>query len=280
MKKTYIGIILALCLASCTLFERKEQVTNVVAELNGKYLTWEELDRATQYAQDPADSARMAEDYIRRWAEDVLFLDKAHARRNEAIEQLVATYRNDLYIHQYEEELIQKRMPTEVGEDSIRAFYDSHKDRLVLRENILKGVFLVVPKNAPQMGKLHQWLRDPEKNIEHIESYAYAYASGYQLFLDEWRSDNQVLIRMPFERNELNGQLTRGNLIELSDSTTTYLLQVTDKHLAGEVAPYDYATAEIRRRILAERQVEFINAQKEEWYQHAITTHNLHIYEK
>ena len=97
-----------------------------------------------------------------------------------------------------------------------------------------------------------------DENLEKIEKYAYNYAIGYELFTDEWRTDQQLGLYMPFEKDLLAGLLRQKKQIELQDSVATYILQVADKRLAGEPMPIEYARPEIVNAVLSQRQVQFI----------------------
>jgi len=275
----YIILLASVCLSSCSYMRNNHRDDNVVAEIGEQKLYHSDIEALTQNAQSPEDSASIAEAYIRQWAEDILFYEKARKSANPDMEQLVEDYRRSLYLHEYEQQYVTAKMPKELNEDSVRLFYDANPKQFVLKENILKGVFLIVPNDAPDKGKLENWLKKPMTNIEQIEKYAYQYAIGYQLFTDNWCTDNQILLRMPFERNELNGQIIKGNLIQKSDSSNTYLLQITDKHLAGDVMPFSYAEPEIRRLMLSRRQVDFIRQHKAQLYEKALNSHHLTISE-
>ena len=103
-----------------------------------------------------------------------------------------------------------------------------------------------------------------------IEKYAYQYASGYELFVDRWETTSELLTYIPLERNELENMLRQQKQIEYSDSTKTYLLQVTKKYMRGEAMPIGYAQPEIEKIILSRRQVEFLQREREKIYQDAI----------
>ncbi len=81
---------------------------------------------------------------------------------------------------------------------------------------------------------------------------------------------SDLLLHMPFERDNMDAQLRDRKQIEVSDSTKTYILQVTDKHLRGEQMPLDYARPEIEKLILSGRQTEFLQKERERLYQEAI----------
>ena len=273
--KKLLYILLAFSLASCARFnEQRARLTGsddeVVAELGPHTLYRSELDQVTSMAQDSADADRMTEAYIRQWATDLLYYEKAQAREDRDIEALVDDYRRSLYLHRYEEKLIERRMPKNVRRDSIQAFYDANKDLFILHEDILRGVLMIVPVTAPHPERVKKWLEDPEEHIMLIEKYAYQHATGYQLFLDNWVSGNQLLIRMPATEAGFSQKLRSNDYIEMRDSSAIYMLRLTDKHFVGEPMPLDYAEPQIRAAILQKRQVDFIRAYRDALYEDAL----------
>ena len=195
---------------------------------------------------------------------------------------MVEDYRRSLYIHEYEQYLIAQRMSKEVEDTIIKEFYDLHSHHFVLREAIVKGVLLVVPNGAPNMDLLRKNIQHPEEeeNIEWIEKFAYQYAAGYELFLDDWKTVSQIILRMPFEKDDLNKQLKATRQIELQDSINTYLLQVTDLYQANQPMPIEYARPEIEKIMLAQRQVNFIQQERIGLYEKAIKEGILKRYEE
>ena len=280
MKKYIILTTLVCVLYGCSLFEQKRH-SGVVAEYKGKTLTYEEVQRQT-IGMSTEDSARVAEQYIYQWAINLLEYDVAKDKLNKDIERMVEDYRRSLYIHEYEQYLIAQRMSKEVEDTIIKEFYDLHSHHFVLREAIVKGVLLVVPNGAPNMDLLRKNIQHPEEeeNIEWIEKFAYQYAAGYELFLDDWKTVSQIILRMPFEKDDLNKQLKATRQIELQDSINTYLLQVTDLYQANQPMPIEYARPEIEKIMLAQRQVNFIQQERIEKKKKAIKEGILKRYEE
>lgn len=270
---TLLSIVLTT--TSCSFFQKHG--TGVIAEYDGYTITQTDIDHITTGLTGD-DSARVAEAYIQQWATTLIEYNKAKDVANKDIEQLVEDYRHSLYIHNYEERLIQQRMPKQVDDSLIQQFYDAHQQQFTLHDAIVKGVLLTIPNGAPKIDKLEKWLQAPqdEENIELIEKYAYQYASGYELFLDDWKTATQLLLRMPFEKNDFLRQLKTGQQIHLQDSTTTYLLQITAAHSIGEPMPLDYAAPEIQKILLSQRQVDFIQEHRQSLYQQAIREHRIY----
>ena len=280
MKKYVFYIILGIstALSGCNGFHHKHLLGTAV-ELNGHLLYWETLDSLTA-GLAAEDSAKVASTYIRQWATDILEYDKAKDMDHNEIEALVEDYRRSLYVHAYETRLVEHRMPTQVADTLVEQIYQAHTGQFILKEGILKGLLLVVPQNAPHLKRLRQWLTNPDENIEDIEKYAYRYATGYELFTDQWRTAQQVLLHIPFEKDELNSLLKQKTQIEVTDSTSLYILRITEKHIAGEPMPIDYARPEIEKKVLSLRQVDFLKEERKRLYDDAVLFKKIQFYEK
>lgn len=280
MKKTTIILLVLTLLVGCDRLDIK-RLQGVVAECNGESLLATEIEALT-LGLSAEDSAQVAEQYVHQWAINLLMKDVIRGNQNKEIERLVAEYRRSLYQHEWELHLVARRMSQHVEDSVVLAYYEANKHHFVLRETILRGVLLVVPNGAPSMDQLKRYIVEPqdEEHIEWVEKYAYQYASGYELFLDEWKTANQILLRMPFEEDNLQKQLKQQRQITMQDSLNNYILQVVDVYVKGEQMPIDYARKEIEKIILSQRQVDFIESERENLYNNAIQSGKLKRYEK
>ena len=262
--------------SACTALEKKQQVGAVV-ELNGQYLYRSTLDSLT-LGLASEDSMRVAQQYISQWAKDLLMYDNAKRHSDAQVERLVEDYRRALYMHAYEEFLVERRMPKAVPDSTAQSLYERMPDRFRLDESIMKGLLVVVPKDAPKLANLRKWLAEVNdsnqdkavQTLDNIEKYAYQNASGYELFTDKWLTTTDVLAHMPIERADVETKLKTKNQIEITDSLQTYILQVTEKCLRGEQMPMEYARPQIEKIILSARQVEFLQKERERLYNEAI----------
>lgn len=280
MKKIIIIILGLSILNSCNLFEER-RLSGTAAEYNGKTITLKQLQLLTT-GLTPEDSTRVAEQYIHQWAIDLIEYDIAKDQTNKTIESLVEDYRRSLYLHEYEERLVAQYMPRIIEDSVIQSFYDMHRNHFILPETIIQGILLVVPHDAPNIDELRKKIQHPdvEENIEWLEKFAYQYAVGYELFLDDWKNTNAVIVHIPLGVNELNKQLRTKRQIEMQDSVNTFILQVTDMHPEGAQMPLAYARKEIENILLHERQIEFLQREREALYNQAIKEGKLKLYEK
>lgn len=280
MKKTgIISLFLAgFLLCGCTALEKKQQAGAAV-ELNGQYLYQSTLDSLAA-GLDSLEAEQVKQQYIRLWAEDILVFDQGErrisGRERAEIERMVEEYRHSLYAQAHEHRLIERRMPKTIPDSAVQTLYEQMPDRFKLNESIIRGILVVVPKDAPNLDKLNQWLS--KTSLDAIEKYAYQNASGYELFMDKWLTTTQMISRIPVERADLEAKLRSSNHIEITDSTKTYLLQVTDKHMRGEAMPVEYARPQIEKILLNARQVEFLRAERERMYKEAIKEKKINFF--
>ena len=162
MKKD-IRILLCLLLlvglwmfAGCAKLEEK-RLRGVVAEYNGEVVPVEQLERLT-VGLACEDSARVAEEYIRQWASEMLMWDAAMGDVNADIERQVESYRRMLYQHAWEQRMVDQRMSRAVSDSVIIDFYETNKRHFVLHDAILRGVLLVLPLGAPKQDELRTLL--------------------------------------------------------------------------------------------------------------------------
>ena len=279
-RNSFCGVLVGLCvcgmlLHSCQALEKKQQ-SGAAVELNGHYIYRSTLDSLT-LGLPSEDSLRAAQQFIREWAQDILLYERASARTNPQIEQMVEDYRRSLYAQAYEERLVDKQMSKTVPDTAVQAIYDQMPERFKLSESIMQGMLVVVPVNAPNVPKLRQWMAS--QSLDNIEKYVYQNASGYELFTDKWLTTTDIIRQVPIERADLEQKVRYSNHIEQADSAHLYLLQITAKHTRGEAMPVEYARPAIEKIILNARQVEFLRKERERLYNEAIQDQKIHFYE-
>lgn len=262
-------------LCGCQALEKKQQ-SGAAVEVNGHYLYRSTLDSLT-LGLNSEDSIRVTQQYISQWAKDILLYDNAKAQANSEIERMVEDYRRALYVHAYEEYLVERHMSKTVLDTTVAQIYAQMSDRFILDESIIHGILVVVPNDAPNIAKLRGWMS--KKEMDNIEKYAYQNASGYELFDDKWLTTTDLLNHMPIERGDIENKLKSKDQVEMSDSLYTYILQVTDKYLRGSAMPIEYARPQIEKMVLHERQVDFLQKEREKLYNEAIQEQKIKFYE-
>ena len=245
-----------------------------VAEVNGEFLYEEDVRRALPLDLPYEDSIRYAEDFIHNWVEEVLLYQQAerNVRSTEHIEQMVSAYRKSLIIEDYQQQLISQNLSEELTEEEMLKFYNDNKTLFVLKEPALKGLFIKVPRTAPDLADLKKWYRNnDDATLEKIEKYCFRNAVIYEYFYDRWMPLSDLEGKLKASNN-LRNSLKKNENHETTDEEFCYLLHVADVVPEGSTKPFELARAEIADLLSNYRQVSLIKQVKKDLYEHAMET--------
>ena len=228
-KYIYLTIIsLTLIVISSCVHKTPEAARKPLLEVEGRFLYVDEVQQIIPPNVSVTDSTEIAHSYIRKWVTDVLMYE--NAKRNvtniNEIDELVESYRKSLTIHQYQQKMIEQRLPKEPSEVDLKAFYTQYSAQLVLKENIIKGLLLIIPQKAPKMSNVRSWVQSGNtKSLESIEKYSLQNAISYDYFGDKWLPLSEILKRIPLKVEDPSRFLSSNRFVETSDSTQHYILQ-------------------------------------------------------
>jgi hypothetical protein len=252
-------------------------------EVEGKFLYTDEIEQVIPPNVNYTDSAEIAQSYVRKWATDVLMYENAKRNiTNKAeIDELVENYRKSLTIHQYQQRMIEQRLPKEPAEEDLKAFYNEYGQQLLLTENTLKGLLLVVPKNAQKMANVRSWVQSANtKSLESIEKYSIRNAISYDYFGDKWLPLSDVLKKIPLKIEDAAHFLSANKFVETQDSTQHYFLRILSYRLSGQVEPYDMARKRISNILLNKQKADFISKFENEIYDDAVKDETITFFKK
>jgi len=252
-------------------------------EVEGKFLYKDELQQVIPPNANDTDSTEIARSYIRKWVTDVLMYENAkrNVTNKTEIDELVESYRKSLIIHQYQQKMIEQRLPKEPAEEDLKNFYNKYSTHLVLKTNIMKGLLLIVPKNAPKLATVRSWVQTANtKSLENIEKYSVQNAISYDYFGDKWLEISDVLKKIPLKIGDPSKFLSSNRFVETSDSTQHYFLRIESYRLAGQVEPYEKAKDRIANILLNKQKADFIFKFEKDIYDDAVNNETVTFFKK
>ncbi len=252
-------------------------------EVEGKFLYADEVQQIIPPNVNDTDSTEIAKSYIRKWVTDVLMYE--NAKRNvtnaEEIDQLVESYRKSLTIHQYQQKMIEQRLPKEPTEEELKTFYTEYSNQLVLKESIIKGLLLIIPKNASKLNQVRSWVQSGNaKALENIDKYSLQNAISYDYFGDKWLPLSEILKRMPLKIEDASKFVSANRFVETSDSTEHFLLRIEAFKLSGQVEPYEMAKDRIVNILLNKKKADFITKFENEIYNDAVSNESVTFFKR
>lgn len=259
MKK--LGVLLLLfSLAAC--FRTGPDPNEVpVAKVYDNYLYLSHLKGIVRPGMSPEDSVLIMQNHIQKWINNQLMLHQAEqhlTNYEKELERKLADYRTTLLIHQYKQSYTKQHLDTLIPDKEIEEYYNSYSSNFLLNSNVIRGVFLVVPKTSPETWKPRRWYRsDSPENIIELEKYCAENGIEINYFEEEWVPLNDVLNVMPAV-NLTADRIMRRSYYETMDSTNYYWLKISDYRKEGTVSPLEVVKDDIKSILLNKKKFELI----------------------
>ena len=252
--------------------EENEKGT-VLVRIGDKVLTRGDLEREIPDRLKSKDSALFADNFIKRWVDDQLLYEVASRNipDKENIDRMVEHYRQELVIFEYQKHLLNEKLGKEISEEAMNVYYEKNRDKFKLHSAIIKGLFLKVPENSPQIARLKKWYKSvtPEA-VENIEKYGLHNAVIYEYFYDKWVSFDEIMDNIPYSVEREADFLRTHKNIELNHKGYWYFLNISDYQLKGGQMPFDFAKAQIKEILINQKKMDFLKEVKEELYRDAL----------
>jgi len=197
----YISILI-LFLISCS-DENHQNNRKKVVSINGTILYENELINDIPSGLLEEDSINFINQYINNWIKDQLVLKKAEDLLPEHVKNInnkVKKYRNSLITYEYEQIYIKKRLDTIINDEEIEDYYNDHSDDFILKDYIVKCMYLKINKNAPDQKNLKKYyLLNNEEDELFLRTYSLKHAIEFYYNNEEWVYYDEILKKIPLQ---------------------------------------------------------------------------------
>jgi len=210
----------------------------------------------------PEDSANFVQNFINVWAKNELMVYKAEFNltdEQKQFEEQIRNYRNDLLKYAYLQKYVDDRLDTSISELQIKDYYQANSQNFLLKENILKIRYIVVPQDAPELEDLKKWFKSSEaKDLEALLDYSLSFARSFSLEDTAWISFNDFRKLIPIRTYNQQDFLARNKWIELEEEGLIYLAQIKEFKIKDNSAPIFYVKDIIRNTLLNKKRLDLI----------------------
>ena len=190
VKMTILLCILLALLPSCRAIMDFVHDGDVVARVGQHKLYLTDLQDYIPNGVSPEDSANLADQYIRSWAAEQLYLDMASEQLSKSekdVSRELEAYKSSLLRYRYEQRYVNERLDTTVTRGEIEDYYDAHNDLFVLDIPILKARFLDIMEDSPNYETIRRRMSSNKyEDIAEADSLAYSSALRYVDWSDRW----------------------------------------------------------------------------------------------
>ena len=278
MPKTYkLSLLIIVLLMGC-LNSRQKTDDPPVAKVYDEYLYLSELKETVPNGLSPEDSLQVSNDHIDKWIRNQLLFYQAQQNLSldeKYLERQIEDYRTSLLIFKYEQSYIEDKLDTLIQDSLIEEYYNQYSSNFILNNHILKGVFVKVPRSAPQTWRARRLYKSDEPgHYKELEEYCFNHAEEFNYFEEEWVMLNEVLPGMPRLYMSPENLLRYRKHIEVKDSTYYYFLKISDYRLEGSVTPLEIVKDDIKSILLNKRKIQLIQELEASIYNDALDRGN------
>ena len=278
MKSIYLIILLLIC--SCDLPTNEE--SNAVARVGEDFLFVSDIE--DQIGPNGSDSIQITRRTINEWAEELLYLKKAEinlsSREKKGLEELVSTYRNDLYVKTYKDKAIQSQLDSIVEKEEIESYFEQNKLNFKTNKDLLRGRYVRVRNENYNLRSIRKSIRRfNEDDKVFLDSIALQFTT-YSLNDSIWVQASQFFNRLPsISERRYKYFLKNDTFFELQDSLEVYLVVVEEVVLRNDLAPLDYVAPTLKQILINKRKLELMRQLDREIIEEGLRQNIYEVYE-
>lgn len=250
---------LLLSLASC---KNAEEPSPLVAKVYGYELRMDDLAGLVGEGVSEEDSVAIVDNYVDQWVRQTVMLAKAEKNVKEDFSRQMNEYRNSLLIYAYERQIVEQLLDTVVTDAQMEEYYESHGSQFLLKNSIVKAVYVAAPKNNNADAKLKKVVaKQPFRDEDIVEMQALASKVGGQGNYDgdTWMPFYSLQSVVPVTTYNENLYLKQNRSIVLADDSLRWYVRILDYKVTDEVSPFELQRDNIRAIILNHRKLEILD---------------------
>ena len=279
--KIYLFLISFLFI-SCDFIENKPD--KVLARLGDEFYYKSDLMEVFPTGLSEEDSVIFVKNRIDDWAKEKLLFKKALVNlgdeKQENLNQLIESYKNELFSYAYQEKIVKSAMDTFISLESVREYYNLNKLNFKLNQEIINARYLKInSENYNLKDVVKRFKRFKQSDKIFLDSISLQFSSYY--FNDSlWINKDVFFNKIPVLNDRLKQNIVKNKLFyRLQDSLELYLINIKDYKLKNDIAPFDYIKSTLKQVLLNKKKLEFISKFENEIIEDALQQNELEFYE-
>ena len=279
--KVYLFLI-SLLFIGCDFIEKKPD--QVLARLGDDFFYKSDLKIVLPTGLSKEDSVIFVKNRIDDWAKEKLLFKKALVNlgdeKQENLNQLIESYKNELFSYAYQEKIVKSAMDTFISLESVREYYNLNKLNFKLNQEIINARYLKInSENYNLKDVVKRFRRFKQSDKIFLDSISLQFSSYY--FNDSlWINKDVFFNKIPEINDRLKQNIVKNKLFyRLQDSLELYLINIKDYKLKNDIAPFDYIKSTLKQVLLNKKKLEFISKFENEIIEDALQQNELEFYE-
>ena len=279
--KAYLFLI-SLLFIGCDFIEKKPD--QVLARLGDEFYYKSDLIDIFPSGLSEEDSVIFVKNRINNWAKEKLLFKKALVNLGDEkqgdLNQLIESYKNELFSYAYQEKIVKSAMDTFISEQSVREYYNTNKLNFKLNQEIINARYLKInSENYNLKDVVKRFRRFKQSDKIFLDSISLQFSSYY--FNDSlWINKDVFFNKLPEINDRLKQNIVKNKLFyRLQDSLELYLINIKDYKLKNDIAPFDFIKSTLKQVLLNKKKLEFISKFENEIIDDALQQNEFEFYE-
>ncbi len=279
--KAYI-FFFSLLFIGCDFIENKPD--QVLARLGDEFYYKSDLIDIFPSGLSEEDSVIFVKNRINNWAKEKLLFKKALVNLGDEkqgdLNQLIESYKNELFSYAYQEKIVKSAMDTFISEQSVREYYNTNKLNFKLNQEIINARYLKInSENYNLKDVVKRFRRFKQSDKIFLDSISLQFSSYY--FNDSlWINKDVFFNKLPEINDRLKQNIVKNKLFyRLQDSLELYLINIEDYKLKNDIAPFDFIKSTLKQVLLNKKKLEFISKFENEIIEDALQQNEFEFYE-
>ncbi len=274
--KSYLLVFFLFCLFSC----ENSNSDKIMAEVYDYTLYYEEIiDDLPTYV---SDTSLYINNFIDSWVSEKVLINQALKNIDENSQELenkISSYRNSLLIYEYQQRLIDQNFDTSIISDEIIRYYEDNIDKFKLDQDIFKGRYIIIDKNAPNLKSLYKLFRSKDdSDIDEMISYCMLYALEYYVNDSIWTTYNSIQQKFPKSVSPTSIFYSKRKYDIFEQDNFIYLLSIKDYKFKGNISPFSVVKQKIKSLIINRNKMRYLEVIENELIQNGKLSNNIKIY--
>lgn len=275
-------LLAAALLSSCQSIRDLIHDDDVIAQVGAHKLYLTELEAFIPSGTSPEDSTNLADQYIRTWASEQLYLDMASEQLSKSekdVSKELDAYRNSLLKYRYEQRFVNERLDTLVTFSEIEGYYEAHRDLFVLDVPILKARFVDIMQDSPNIDVIRRKISSTKyEDIVETDSLAYSSALKFADYSEDWVNAVTLAREFGTDYGTMLSKLSNSYIEIQEERGDVKIAYIFEMMKAGSLAPIEYCEDRIRDIIISNRKHKLLSTLEQDLLDDALAKEKFVVY--
>lgn len=253
----------------------------LLAKVYGHELRMSDVEGILDVDMSPDDSASVVANYINQWVMQMVLLEKAENNVSRDFQKELQHYKNSLIIYEYEQQIVRQLLDTNVSDQDIEAYYESHKKDFVLKNSIVKAVYVKLDKGSIHVNRFKRLMHRADfddSDIVEIQQLAERNAVAGYFDVNTWITFFKLRQEVPINTYNEELYLRNTHNIVIDDGSYVYLARIMDYKITDQISPLELEADNIKTIILNARRHEILQRMQVDLLREAETSGDVELF--